>query len=164
MRHNHYNSWSGLKLLCLLAVAGMPCQVFAGNPHNLATKPVCDNCHLNTPATVPDGNTRNVRVRAGSFKQDGIHMCIGCHAEEEGHQVGISLDFSVPADLPLDKNNTITCLTCHYTHGSLNSDRPQASYSFMDVLLGSERLHKSFLIRRGNVNGELCLACHNSSK
>jgi hypothetical protein len=88
-------------------------------------------------------------------------MCGSCHNPDDGHQVGLELDFQIPADLPLDKKNRMTCLTCHYTHGNLNSDRPQASFSFMDRLFDAERIHKSFLLRRNNTDGELCLTCHN---
>jgi hypothetical protein len=87
-------------------------------------------------------------------------MCSGCHDAEDGHKVGIKLYFEVPADMPLGEKNKLTCLTCHYSHGSLSSDRPQASVSFMDKMLDAERLHKSFLLRRNNTDGELCLTCH----
>jgi hypothetical protein len=87
-------------------------------------------------------------------------MCSGCHDKDDGHKVGLKLDFEVPADLPLGKKNKLTCLTCHYTHGSLSSDKPQASVSFLDGMLDSERLHKSYLLRRNNAEGELCLTCH----
>jgi len=153
-------------LFCLACfLVGFNAKVIAeNNPHILQSIPACDTCHIITPSVVPADNTRFILPQAQNFKQDGIHMCTECHSNENGHQVGISLDFSVPADLPLDNDNKITCLTCHYTHGSLHSEKPHASYSFMDVLLGSEHLHKSFLLRRNNVNGELCLTCHNSSQ
>ncbi len=150
-------------VVCLLA--GLSTKVIAeNNPHILQSKPECESCHLIAPEVTPTINTRYILPQAKNFKQDGIHMCTECHNNENGHQVGISLDFSVPADLPLDNDNKITCLTCHYTHGNLHSEKPHASYSFMDVLLGSEHLHKSFLLRRKNVNGELCLTCHHSSQ
>ncbi len=152
-----------LWLCCLLA--GLNTKAIAeNNPHVLQTKPACDSCHHIKPLVVPTGDTRYVLPQARNFKQDGIRMCTPCHNTENGHQVGIMLSFSVPADLPLDSDNKITCLTCHYTHGSLQSNKPHASYSFMDILLGSDRLHKSFLLRRNNVNGELCLTCHHSSQ
>jgi len=156
--HLSYLLW----ISCLLT--GLNTNAIAdNNPHILQTKPACDGCHL-TPRVVPTADTRYVLPQMQHFKEDGIGMCIQCHNNENGHQVGITLDFSVPADLPLDKDNKMTCLTCHYTHGSLQSEKPNASYSFMDVLLDSNRLHKSFLLRRNTVNGELCLACHHSSQ
>ena len=132
------------------------------NPHNLiiGTNINCISCHLSMPEIKADLNTKNNKVDLAEFKQDGIKMCTTCHDEEEGHVVGVSLDFSVPADLPLGTEKSIQCLTCHYTHGELLSTRPQASFSFMDRLLNSDRLHKSFLIRRSNISGELCLTCH----
>ncbi len=156
-------------LSCLLCtcclLAELSTKVMAdNNPHNLQSKPACDSCHYITPPATVTDDTRYVLPQMQNFKQDGIGMCTQCHSNENGHQVGITLDFSVPADLPLNNDNKMTCLTCHYTHGSLKTEKPNASYSFMDVLLGSERLHKSFLLRRNNANGELCLSCHHSSQ
>jgi len=133
------------------------------NPHQNLTEQsgICLTCHIKLPTNQAGLNTKNNVVNLSDFQHDGIKLCTGCHKEEEGHVVGVSLDFSVPADLPLGKNKTVSCLTCHYTHGNLYSEKPQASYSFMDSLLGAQRMHKSFLIRRNNVNGELCLVCHN---
>ncbi len=136
------------------------------NPHNIVENKTatCTNCHRGLPEIQPGLNTKNNHVELSKFKQGGIKMCTDCHNEKEGHVVGVRLDFSVPADLPLSENKTISCLTCHYTHGELKSDRPQSSYSLIDRLLDSERLHKSFLIRRNNSHGELCLTCHNTEQ
>ncbi|QPK64596.1 hypothetical protein IVG45_06470 [Methylomonas sp. LL1] len=53
-----------------------------------------------------------------------------------------------------------TCLTCHYAQGSLNSDKPWAGFSLMDRLFNVERRHISYLLRRDNSDGELCLNCY----
>jgi len=57
----------------------------------------------------------------------------------------------------------MACLTCHYVHGSLASDRPWASVSFMDRMTDDERMHKTYLLRRNNAEGALCLICHDTS-
>lgn len=129
----------------------------------------CSVCHKTDPVLnakllgVSNGvlDTRNNPVDRASFNKNGTDMCSSCHNPDDGHKVGLKLDFQVPADLPLDKKNTMTCLTCHYTHGSLTSERPQASHSFIDRIFDAERLHKSFFLRRNNTDGELCLTCHN---
>ena len=88
-------------------------------------------------------------------------MCVDCHGEDSSsHIIGVTPDYTVPADLPLNHDNQITCLTCHYIHGSLQSETPMASTSFMDHLFNRARLHKSYVLRRNNARGELCLACH----
>lgn len=138
----------------------------AENPHLISKQTPqtgCTACHIETPSLKDDKtlNTKNLPVDATQFSQDGVAMCSPCHNPNQGHKVGLNIDFSVPADLPLSQENDITCLTCHFTHGSLESDRPQASVSFMDRLVNAERLHKSFLLRRSNMDGELCLTCHN---
>jgi len=136
------------------------------NPHVLSKQSdqaSCSRCHINTPELKEDAllTTKNHAFDQNQYSQDGVAMCADCHDPDEGHKVGLKIDFPVPADLPLNQDNDITCLTCHYTHGSLNSERPQASFSFMDRLLDAERLRKSFLLRRNNQDGELCLTCHN---
>jgi formate-dependent nitrite reductase cytochrome c552 subunit len=141
-------------------------QVFcAENPHEISGQGGavdCVSCHTEKPQNAKASmlETKNHRADVAAFKSDGVEMCSGCHDANDGHKVGLKLDFEVPADMPLSRKNELTCLTCHYTHGSLSSNRPQASVSFMDSLLDAERLHKSFLLRRNNADGELCLTCH----
>jgi len=139
------------------------------NPHEIKGQQAveyCQACHLEKPgiytlassiAVVPDSQ----KFQAG---MDGTSMCVECHNQsEQSHEVGgDKIDFPVPADLPLSAENTLTCMTCHFMHGGLSSDRPWASVSFMDQLTGHERLHKSYLLRRNNSNGELCLVCHST--
>jgi len=155
-------------LLKLAGVILLLCAIEAGateNPHivtaiNKASN--CVSCHLSAPQYVfgETLETKNKQVDISLFKSDGVVMCTTCHNAADGHKVGLKLDFEIPADLPLDRENALSCLTCHYTHGKLLSDRPQASFSFMDRILDSDRLQKSYLLRRSNVDGELCLICH----
>ena len=153
----------GLLLLCSFAAQA------ADNPHTLSATGKSEDCAGCHAAEVHHDkaellNTKNKQVELAAFNKDGVEMCTGCHDAEDGHKVGLKLDFEIPADMPLNKKDALSCLTCHYTHGNLTSDRPQASFSFMDRLLNAERLHKSFLLRRNNVDGELCLICHNSNQ
>jgi hypothetical protein len=139
---------------------------FADNPHELSPQNQaadCISCHVEKPQTINTAellNSKNHKADPAAYKADGIAMCSGCHDADDGHKVGLKLDFEVPADLPLGRKNKLTCLTCHYTHGSLSSARPQASSSFIDRIVDAERLHKSYLLRRNNADGELCLTCH----
>jgi hypothetical protein len=140
-------------------------QICADNPHEISPQSQaidCVSCHVEKPNNVNTGllNSKNHQADPAAFKNNGIEMCSGCHDAEDGHKVGLKLDFEVPADMPLGERNKLTCLTCHYTHGNLSSNKPQASFSFMDRMLDAERLHKSFLLRRNNAEGELCLTCH----
>jgi Doubled CXXCH motif (Paired_CXXCH_1) len=152
----------------LVALLGFGVTIpgFADNPHEISPQSPtgeCSSCHIDKPkATDTPGLlvTKNHAADPAIFKQDGVEMCSSCHDKEDGHKVGIKLDFDIPADMPLGAKNKMTCLTCHYTHGSLSSKKPQASVSFMDRMLDAERLHKSFLLRRNNADGELCLTCH----
>ncbi len=129
------------------------------NPHELASntnKDSCLQCHINK-----DLQNQQKNYPAMIFKKDEISMCMNCHTHDAStHSVNIAVDFSVPADLPLSSTGKITCLTCHTVHGRLHSQRPWASCNFMDHLLNRERLTKTYLLRRNNAHGELCLTCH----
>ena len=138
--------------------------VGAQNPHEIAAAQQdesCLSCHATMPEQGVTTSTLAVKPDMAGYRGDGIQLCVSCHdVAEQSHKVGVTMDFTVPADLPLGEEQAITCLTCHYTHGSLRSDRPWASVSIMERLLNDERMSKSFLLRRNNVDGELCLTCH----
>jgi hypothetical protein len=138
----------------------------ADNPHVISKRDKgfdCSTCHGTTPELKTDNilTTKNLPVDLSLFARDGVAMCSSCHDATAYHKVQIDVDFPVPPDLPLTAENLLVCETCHYTHGSLDSDRPQASFSFLDRLTNSDKLHKSYLLRRNNSDGELCLSCHN---
>lgn len=154
-----------LLLLLLLLLPFARAETAGPDPHTPGGAADCGACHAGVPpaAAIPE-NSAAVLPDPAAFRADGTAMCTSCHGEAESHVVGATIDFPVPADLPLGPDKTITCSSCHHAHGSLASDRPRASYSFMDRLSNSPRLHKSYLLRRSNVNGELCLVCHDQSK
>jgi formate-dependent nitrite reductase cytochrome c552 subunit len=164
MKSNMKVQQYAMVILMLLGLVGAG-RVFAENPHEISASSQavdCVACHVEKPQGMKTDllNSKNHQADMAAFKSDGVEMCAGCHNKDDGHKVGLKMDFEVPADLPLGSKNKLTCLTCHYTHGSLSSKRPQASVSFMDSMLDSERLHKSYLLRRNNAEGELCLTCH----
>ena len=138
------------------------------NPHeiaNLTPSTQCLECHTENPSTYLKPSSVGILPDWNTYKLDGTAMCVQCHdAETAGHEVdGTVIDFTVPADLPLTGENSLMCMTCHYMHGSLSSDRPWASVSFMDHVTNSERLRKSYVLRRNNSSGELCLVCHETN-
>ncbi|MDD2760382.1 MAG: hypothetical protein PHH11_08810 [Methylomonas sp.] len=154
-------STSGFMLLFMLTAQA------ADNPHEVSRQDdpsSCIVCHDSEPKLKDDNilNSKNLTVHLERFRLNGVDMCSSCHDSGVVHKTGVHVDFPIPADLPLNQDNDITCLTCHYTHGRLDSDRPQASFSFMDRLLNAQRLQKSYLLRRNNSDGELCLTCHNT--
>jgi predicted CXXCH cytochrome family protein len=64
----------------------------------------CTLCHIEDGASV---------------LKDGINeTCIGCHPESPGrdHPIGIVIK-GISEKLPLDRENKITCITCHEPHG-----------------------------------------------
>ncbi len=152
--------------ICLGAVADVTV-----NPHDIRgqqPETYCLACHLQLPKTLQHQSSGGRLPDQSDFQSDadGVSMCVNCHdADKASHETGgDSIDFTVPADLPLSSDRKLTCLTCHYMHGSLASDRPWASVSILDRLLDHERMHKNYLLRRNNSDGELCLVCHDSNQ
>ena len=139
------------------------------NPHEVSGQDnpsTCAVCHSDVPKLKDDNilSSKNMPVDLSRFRLNGVTMCSSCHDPNVVHKVGVNVDFPIPADLPLNEDNEIICLTCHYSHGRLDSDKPQASFSLMDRMLNDQRLHKSFLLRRNNSDGDLCLICHNPNQ
>lgn len=136
------------------------------NPHRVVKSDIsgtesCLSCHISLPETKQQQFGQHILPDMTKMKKDALTMCTDCHDEDgNSHIVGVTPEYSVPVDLPLSENMKVNCLTCHYVHGSLKSDSPMASVSAMDRLFNRERLKKSFLLRRNNSNGDLCLACH----
>jgi len=133
----------------LAALAGVLCfaPAFAasdrpqrGDPHAHFRNPdQCPKCHL-SPDSQPG---------PGRFSTEADAACLGCHSKENmgrSHPVNVRPEekyrkMKIPADLRLDDNGRIMCLTCHTAHG------PYASH---------------FLRRSGPDSGFdlLCEACH----
>jgi len=158
-----YLSYQLLILLPLLAVNNsfaneLPLNVY--NPHALTmseNRPQCIGCHVDETHRADAMNGS----KGPTFIDGGINACITCHeSAAEKHMVGQRPDFRVPESLPLDEQGRITCLTCHHAHGPLKSEETWVDVSWIDRLTASERLHKTFLLRRNNRQGGLCKACH----
>jgi len=133
----------------LAALAGILCCAAAlvasngpqrGNPHEHFRNPdVCPKCHL-TPGSQPG---------PGRFSTEADAVCFGCHTKEgmgRSHPVNVRPDekhrkMEVPADLRLNVDGRLMCLTCHTAHG------PYVSY----------------FLRRSSPDGGfavLCESCH----
>ena len=160
-----------LKLHIILIVFFVSAVTYANsnfNPHDLIkineqSSAQCLECHKDLPEKDAPLNGKYVAPEMDKYLKSANSMCTDCHGDENSsHIVGSVPEYAVPADLPLT-NNKITCLTCHYLHGSLSSDKPMASTSFMDHILNRGRLNKSYILRRNNSDGDLCLACHSKT-
>jgi predicted CXXCH cytochrome family protein len=88
-----------------------------GNPHaHFQNADQCPRCHL-SPASRPG---------PGRFSTEADAVCLGCHAKESlgrSHPVNVRPEekyrkMKVPADLRLDDDGRLMCLTCHTAHGS----------------------------------------------
>jgi predicted CXXCH cytochrome family protein len=109
----------------LPALAGVLCLAPAlvasdgprGNPHAHFRNPdQCPKCHLSAGSHLDPGRI--------STESDAV--CLGCHAKgsmRRSHPVNMRPEekyrkMKVPADLRLDDDGRIMCLTCHTAHGS----------------------------------------------
>ncbi len=154
-----------LALTALVLVDEPPRADVRQNPHEIFDEPpsdACQACHKDMPKAYASGTRHALVLGEDELLVDGTGMCEVCHTDEHMHMVGVEIDFPVPKDLLLDGEKKITCLTCHTAHGKLTSDRPWAAVSFMDKLMNDDDLHKSYLLRRKNSNGDLCLVCHDT--
>jgi len=153
-----------LILVCMYTISTRADSTF--NPHNLEKLSLdnniqCLSCHKTQPAQNTKFTGKYVIPVISRFIKNETAMCNECHGDDNtSHIVGVSPNFTVPADLPLNKENQVTCLTCHYVHGSLKTDRVMASTSLMDHIFNRARLGKSYILRRNNAEGDLCLSCH----
>ena len=104
------------------------------NAHPFGTP--CESCHT-APKAALTGNT----PAACSMVAKVNGECLRCHFDGPiTHPVGIKNTKKAAPDLPLGKDGTITCVTCHFGH------------STQDVHGG--------LLRKDNRRGSLCLSCH----
>lgn len=133
----------------LAALAGALCfapSLFAsngtqrGDPHAHFRNPdQCPRCHL-SPGSQPG---------PGRFSTEADAACVGCHARgsmSRSHPLNVRPEekyrkMKVPADLRLDDDGRIMCLTCHAAHGT----------------------YVPYLLRRSSPDRDfevLCEACH----
>jgi hypothetical protein len=161
---NSLRNTVGLALLILLSVTA---QATDSNPHivNKQTpQSGCTDCHIKTPELKNNNNlnTNGLPVDISQFKPESEALCMTCHPRDHVHKNEAGkIIFSLPPDIPVGQSHEHICQTCHYSHGKLDSDKPQANVNFIDKLFDTERMHKSFLLRRDNSDGGLCLTCHN---
>jgi hypothetical protein len=158
---------AGRRLLgaaAFLAVALTPLSGWGAdevNPHRfMGDIYKCTECHVTVPIPGKDD------FRQLEFTNDIVSICERCHRDkinEDKHPVDIKPERPVPQDLHLDSYYSITCTTCHDPHAEPWDDMPYVSRSWIERLLdavrGRER-HRTFLLRKTNVEGELCLSCH----
>ncbi|MBI3815491.1 MAG: hypothetical protein HY279_13630 [Nitrospinae bacterium] len=142
--------------ICFLS---LPHYVLADkNPHDfIDDQSKCIDCHRTKPESLPVPGKIQGNV---DFKIDFNNMCNNCHRHEGGkmgHPVGVKPKAITPADLLLDENGKLTCLTCHKTH--MGHIHKRKSLSICGGLFSSGE-ERSYFLRRDNSEGDLCLACH----
>jgi predicted CXXCH cytochrome family protein len=127
-------------VLCFAPVLFASNEPRPGNPHAHFQNPdQCPKCHLPPDSQPPPGR----------FSTEADTVCLECHGKESigrSHPVNVRPEekyrnMKVPADLRLDDDGRIMCLTCHTAHG------PYASY----------------FLRRSGPDRDfevLCVACH----
>jgi len=140
--------------LILLIILAPDITEGAQNPHAFMDDPSrCLHCH----ATKPVGP-------GGGFIKDIVSLCRDCHsiAHRMSHPVDIGPQEGVHPELPLDREGTITCSTCHDPHSEPSSATPYLSRGIVERLKGmfSSAGYPTYFLRMSNTEGQLCLSCH----
>ncbi|NOX97089.1 MAG: hypothetical protein GXO98_03305 [Nitrospirae bacterium] len=107
--------------------------------HNFEGK--CQICHRGTPA--PNAERKDIVL-----VDESERLCISCHTVDKkmSHPIRVVPSMPVPGEMPLDKQNRLTCITCHDVH-----KEDKASFR-KDQLAG---------LLRGHVQGRaFCFICH----
>jgi hypothetical protein len=154
--------WPSLTIaLCLAALFPTTLLASRQQPHDfMSDVNSCAKCHDKVPVPGQDDFTTIV------LKKDIVTLCEECHqamVQSDKHPVDIRPDRTVPADMHLDNYFSITCTTCHDPHGQPFAEYPYVTYTLLDQakrLFNGEKEHRTYFLRRSNVDGELCLSCH----
>lgn len=97
----------------------------------------CQSCHTEAKQKLTAANPASASMTA-----DINAECMRCHFDGPiTHPIGVPNTKNHAPDLPLAKDGTITCVTCHVGHSQ-------------DNRFGQ-------LLRKSNHRGALCLSCHN---
>lgn len=144
-----------LALLIILA----PIMVSAArNPHAFMDDTGrCVHCHKGKP------------VRADTlFTRDIVTLCRECHsmADRMSHPVDIRPSDKAYSGLPLDREGTITCSTCHDPHSEPFSTTPYVNRGIVERLrnIFSSAGFRTYFLRGANTEGQLCLSCHDKEE
>ncbi len=116
------------------------CSVCHYGPHALPDAhsfgSPCGACH-----TAPRSQLALGHPAASNLTGNIDPQCLRCHFDGAiTHPVGIKNTKKPAPDLPLGKDGTITCVTCHFGHNDQNRNGQ--------------------LLRANNRHGGLCLKCH----
>jgi hypothetical protein len=104
------------RLILVLAILTLAVPASSGEPHDRLGDIRCIDCHLYLPF-------RN--MPPPPFRTDIAATCRQCHlgndygANDEVmlmHPIESTAPWPLPADMPLDAEGRMTCITCHYFH------------------------------------------------
>ena len=153
-------SFNFLLITTMLVITQLVFSLTKGPHEEWISSDACLDCHSERPEMKPREiyTYRNVPL-----KTDITEMCTECHEYgERSHPTDMAVDFEVPVDLPL-RNGKVTCVTCHYPHGSPESDQKYVSSNALSKLgsfVVKKKKYKTYYLRRLNTKGRLCLTCH----
>jgi hypothetical protein len=113
----------------------------------------CVHCHKGRPAGADSLFTRDI-----------VTLCRECHlmADRMSHPVDIRPSDRKHSGLPLDRQGTITCATCHDPHSEPFSATPYVDRGIVERLwnIFSSTGYRTYFLRMVNTEGQLCLSCH----
>lgn len=140
-----------LFLAFLLAVHGLASDG-THNPHAFMSEPgKCRTCHTGEPVTA-----------SAPLVKDVVSLCWDCHFErvQEVHPVDIRPENAGSIGLPLDIEQTITCVTCHDPHSPPYAAIPYTRQNPLGRLSGIFKGFRTYFLRFPNDQGQICFTCH----
>lgn len=141
-------------LLCVfLAVQFLNTAEAAGPPNEkhellLLSHEECRQCHSKEEAESFKGKT----ARSCS------NNCLTCHKSH--HKYNIYLKHNPRKELPLRKDQKITCFTCHNLTQKRFDTTPWKSESLFEHFFKRQEMYKTYYLRIKNNEGALCINCH----
>lgn len=163
------------KLLLALVLSLSLFPVFPANGEEIPDPSADPHSHFRNPASCPRCHIYLKSGREpGRFLPETDTFCLDCHSLEGlglTHPIAIRPGdghrrMRVPADLPLDSEGKMFCLTCHMAHAPfLSSTRAFASQKAANpgAPAGTKPVYRTYFARRSDPDRGfvlLCEECH----
>ncbi len=88
-------------------------------------------------------------------------FCLKCHNNmRDHHPLDVRMEFSASMILPLFKNSTVTCFTCHDLNNGKHDIISWKAQNFFQRIFNKKKRYKTYYLRLNNRSGKLCKQCH----
>lgn len=88
-------------------------------------------------------------------------FCLTCHKDmKQHHPLDVKMEFSASMRLPLFKNQTVTCFTCHDLNNAKFDVISWKAQNVFQRVFNRKKKYKTYYLRINNRSGSLCKQCH----